>query len=349
MHRHPLNPLIRPDQVLPSAPGYRVRGAFNPAAVRFGDEVLLLLRVAEDCPARDGHAAVPVARIEAGVGRPEILEVSLDDPDVRLKDTRGIVYRGVDYLSTMSHIRVARSRDGVHFQVDDTPFIFPGDDSECFGVEDARVTRFGDTYYINYTCVSPDGWGTALATTQDFRSIARQGLIFTVQNKDVSLFPEKINGLYRALHRPNNSGFGRPSIWYAESPDLIHWGNHRCVVRPRDTFWEEIKIGGGAPCIKTPQGWLQIYHGKGHDQIYSLFTLLLDPQEPWRVLKRASLPLLRPETPYETEGFFPNVVFTNGLVTWEDGRVFIYYGACDESACLLEATVAELLESLDAV
>ena len=348
MQRHARNPLIQPDQVLPSAPGFRVRGAFNPAAIRFGDEVLLLLRVAEDCPARDGHAAVPVARIEAGVGHPEVLEVSLEDPDVRLKDTRGIVYRGVDYLSTMSHIRIARSRDGVHFQVDDTPFIFPGDASECFGVEDARVTRFGDTFTINYTCVSPDGWGTALATTRDFRTIERRGLIFTVQNKDVSLFPEKIGGLYRALHRPNNSGFGRPSIWYAESPDLIHWGNHRCIARPRDTLWEEMKIGGGAPCIKTPRGWLQVYHGKGRDQIYSLFTLLLDLDEPWRVIKRASVPFLRPEMTYETDGFFPNVVFSNGLVTWEDGRVFIYYGACDESTCLLEATVDELLASLDA-
>ena len=289
-----------------------------------------------------------MARIEAGVGRPEILDVSIDDPDVRLKYTRGSVYRGVDYLSTMSHIRIAMSRDGMHFQVDDTPFIFPGDASECFGVEDARVTRFGDTYTINYTCVSPDGCGIALATTQDFRTIERRGLIFTAQNKDVSLFPEKIDGLYRALHRPNNSGFGRPPIWNAESPDLVHWGNYRCIVRPRDTFWEEMKIGGGAPCIKTPQGWLHVYHGKGQNQIYSLFTSLLDLEEPWRVLKRASVPFLRPEMPYETDGFFPNVVFSNGLVTWEDGRVFIYYGACDESACLLEITVAELLASLDA-
>ncbi|MBK1631820.1 glycosidase [Thiohalocapsa halophila] len=348
MQRHPRNPLIEPDQVVPSAPGYRVRGAFNPAAVRFDGEVLLLLRVAEDCPAREGRVAVPVASIEAGVGRPEILELSLDDPDVALKDTRGIVYKGLDYLSTMSHIRIARSRDGVSFQVDDTPFIFPGDASECFGVEDARVTRFGDTFAINYTCVSPDGWGTALATTRDFRTIERRGLIFTVQNKDVSIFPESIDGLYRALHRPNNSGFGRPSIWYAESPDLIHWGNHQCILRPRDTFWEEMKIGGGAPCIKTPQGWLQLYHAKGRNQIYSLFTVLLDLEQPWRVLKRGSIPILRPEMPYETDGFFPNVVFCNGVVTWEDGRVFIYYGACDESVCLLETTVAELLASVDA-
>lgn len=349
MHRHPQNPLIQPDQVLPSAPGYRVRGVLNPGAVRFGDEVLLLLRVAEDCPAADGQVAVPFARIEAGVGHAEVLDVRLDDPEVQLKDSRGIVYRGVDYLSTMSHIRIARSRDGVNFRVDDAPFIFPADASECFGVEDARVTRFEDSFTINYTCVSPDGWGTALATTRDFRTIDRRGLIFTVQNKDVSLFPEKIGGLYAALHRPNNSGFGRPSIWYAESPDLVHWGNHRCIARPRDSVWEEMKIGGGAPCIKTPRGWLQVYHGKGHDQIYSLFTLLLDLEQPWRVIGRAAVPFLTPELPYETDGFFPNVVFSNGLVTWEDGRVFLYYGACDESVCLLETTVAELLASIDQV
>lgn len=109
-----------------------------------------------------------------------------------------------------------------------------------------------------------------------------------------------------------------------------------------------MKIGGGAPCIKTPQGWLQVDHAKGRNQVYSLFTVLLDLEQPWRVLKRGSVPILRPEMPYETEGFFPNLVFSNGLVTWEDGRVFIYYGACDESVCLLETTVAELRASVDA-
>jgi predicted GH43/DUF377 family glycosyl hydrolase len=347
MRRHPANPLITPQQVPPSAPGYRVRGAFNPAATRLDDEVILALRVAEDCPARAGHAAVPVARIEGGKGIPEILEVALDDPQVRLKDTRGIVYQGRDYLSTMSHIRIAHSPDGVHFTVDEEPFLFPADPSERFGVEDARITCIDGLYYINYTAVSPDGWATALASTRDFKTLTRHGLIFTVQNKDVSLFPERIQGRYRALHRPNNSGFGKPSIWYAESPDLLHWGRHRCLLRPRESFWEEMKIGAGAPSIRTPEGWLQIYHGKGRDQIYSLSTLLLDPDDPSRVLKQAKEPFLTPEVPYETEGFFPNVVFSNGIVTWEDGRVHVYYGACDETTCLLETSMDELLESLD--
>ncbi len=347
MKRQPLNPLITPVMVTPSAPGYRVRGAFNAGATRFADEVILLLRVAEDCIPREGYAAVPIVRMVDGKPKPDILEVALSDPDVRLKDTRGIVYKGVDYLSTLSHVRIARSWDGIHFRVDREPFILPADASESFGVEDARVTQFGNTYYINYTCVSPDGWATGLASTRDFKGLTRHGLIFTVQNKDVSIFPERIHGLYRALHRPDNMGFGKPSIWYAESPDLMHWGNHRCLLRPQDTIWEEVKIGGGAPSIKTPQGWLQIYHGKGRDQVYSLFTVLLDLDDPFRVLKRANEPILKPETPYERKGFFGNVVFSNGVVTWEDGRVYIYYGACDESTCLLESTMEELLVSLD--
>jgi len=346
MKRHPKNPLITPGMVEPSNPRYRVRGAFNPGAIVFGDEILLLLRVAEDCPAEDGRVAVPTVRFENGVGRPEILDVAAADPEVRLKDTRGVVYRGVDYLSTVSHLRLARSRDGVHFTVEEEPFLFPSAPMEIFGVEDARITRFGDTFYISYTCVSPDGWATALAVTRDFRSVDRKGIIFPPQNKDVSLFPQKIGGFYHALHRPNNEGFGKPSIWHAVSRDLVHWGNHQCILRPRVTTWEEQKIGGGAPSIRIPEGWLQLYHGKGTGQVYSLFAMLLDSDDPSKVLQQAENPFLQPEQPYETEGFFPMVVFSNGLVQQEDGRVFVYYGACDAYTCLVETTVEELMSTL---
>jgi len=343
MIRNSNNPLITPDMVPPSRDGYRVRGAFNPGATVYNDEVLLFLRLAEDCIPKEGYAAVPYYRFDGNSGTPEILEVSLDDPDVQLKDTRGVVYKGKDYLSTMSHIRIARSKDGVNFTVDEKPFLHPVVEYEAFGVEDARVTRIDDTYYINYTVVSGDGFGTALASTTDFININRMGIIFPPQNKDVSIFPEKIGGKYRALHRPNNSGFGLPSIWYAESPDLINWGGHKCIARPRDMIWEEMKIGGGAAPIRTSEGWLEIYHGKGRDQLYSLFLLLLDPDDPSRVIKRGDKPILTPEEPYETEGFFGNVVFSNGVVTFDDGRVFIYYGACDETSNLVETSVDELL------
>ncbi len=345
MKRHSANPIITTDMVKPSAPGYRVRGAFNPAATTYNDETILLLRVSEDCETREGYAAVPFVNIQDGTGKPEVLEIAMDDPDVTLKDTRGVVYKGRDLLSTMSHIRLARSRDGINFNIEDKPFLFPSCPSEVFGVEDARITKLEDVYYINYTCVSSDGWATALAVTRDFKTVERKGIIFPPQNKDVSIFPEKIKDRYCALHRPNNSGFGKPSIWYAESPDLLHWGNHQCVIRPRDSFWEEIKIGGGAPSIRTPQGWLQIYHGKGHDQIYSLSALLLDLDTPFKVIKQSEKPIMKPEEPYEAEGFFGNIIFCNGVVQMEEGRILVYYGACDETTCLAETTIEDIMKS----
>jgi len=344
--RHIANPLIQPNSVKPSREGYRVKGSFNAGATEYDNEIILLLRVAEDCISSKGYVAVPYYRFDADGGHPEILQKKVDDPDVRLKDTRGVVYKGQDYLSTLSHIRIARSRDGVNFRVDDEPFIYPCNLSESFGVEDARITKIDNIYYITYTAVSSDGWATALATTTDFAEVERKGIIFPPPNKDVSIFPEKINGKYCALNRPHNEGFGKPSVWYSESTDLLHWGNHQCLIRPRDTKWEEQKIGGGAAPTKTDKGWLEIYHGKGKNQIYSLFLLLLDLNDPSKVLKRGEEPILFPEENYETSGFFPNVVFSNGVITKPDGSVNIYYGACDETVCLAESSIDELLSML---
>jgi beta-1,2-mannobiose phosphorylase / 1,2-beta-oligomannan phosphorylase len=345
IEKHPENPVIKPADVKPTLDGYRVLGAFNPGATAFGDEILLLLRTAEGCIEKPGCVRVPIYRFEAGDARPDILEFSESDPDVSLKDTRGVVYKGQDYLSTMSHIRLARSTDGVHFTVEDKPFIYPTSRVEKYGVEDARVTCIDGRYYINYTAVSTDSWATMLAVTDDFRSVEKKGLIFHPENKDVAIFPDMVNGKYIALHRPNNSGFGKASIWYAESPDLLHWGNHKCILRPRDTKYESMKIGGGAPPIKTDQGWLIVYHGKGDDSLYSLFCLLLDLDEPSRIIKQAEKPLLLPDQPYETDGFFGNVVFSNGLVV-KDQKVFLYYGAADESACLAVTSIEYLLSTL---
>lgn len=347
--RNKNNPLITPDMVKPSRDGWRVRGAFNAGAIEYHDETLLLLRVAEDCISEKGYIAAPYYRFTDDKVIPEVLEAKLDDTDLRLKDTRGIIYKGQEYVSTLSHIRLARSSDGIHFTVDEKPFIAPSDPSECFGVEDARVVKIDDTYYINYSAVSGDSYATVLAATRDFINIERKGIIFPAPNKDIVIFPEKIGGRYHALHRPHNHDFGKPSIWYAESPDLLHWGNHKCLLRPGNTRWESEKIGGGAAPVKTPEGWLEIYHGKGLENggdLYSLSLLLLDLEDPGKILKRGETPILFPQETYETSGFVPNVVFSNGVIAQPDGKIRIYYGACDETVCMAESSINDLLGTL---
>ncbi len=339
------NPLITPDAVNPSIRGFKVIGTFNPGAVAFNDEIILLLRVAEACISKPGKIRVPFYDFRGHFGVPGIMQFDDDNPDVKLKGNRGIVYRGKDYLSSISHIRLARSKNGIDFTVDDKPFIYPCSADEEYGIEDARVSFIEDRYFINYTIVSGDGWSTALSVTDDFVSHKPLGIIFCPQNKDVSIFPEKIHGKYAALHRPNSNGFGKPSIWYAHSLNLLHWGNHKCIARPRNNDYEKLKIGGGSAPIKTDKGWLCIYHAKDENSRYSLFAMLLDIDEPWKVIKRPGKPLFVPETEYETKGFFPNVVFSNGIVE-KDGCLYMYYGASDQTSCLATSTVDKIMQTL---
>ncbi len=340
-----MNPVIKPSDVEPSAKGYNVLGAFNPGAAIYKNEILLLLRTAENCVPVPGKIRVPTYDFSDTGATPQILEFDENDPDVHLKDTRGVVYKGKDYLSTMSHIRIAHSTDGINFKVDKKPFICPyGPESE-YGIEDARVTRIDNRYYINYSIVSRDSWCTALSVTDDFKTHEKLGIIFHPENKDVAIFPEKVNGKYMALHRPNNSGFGQPSIWYSESPDLIHWGGHKCITRPRGGIYESMKIGGGSAPIKTKEGWLTIYHAKGNGSRYTLFGMLLDLERPWIIRKLPDKPIFEPKENYETEGFFPNVVFTNGNVI-KDDKLYMYYGASDETACLATCSIDDLINNL---
>jgi predicted GH43/DUF377 family glycosyl hydrolase len=345
MRKHPRNPLITPAMIKPSRSGLVVKGALNPGAVEFEGEILLLLRIAEGCEQTPGKVSVPVYRFEDGAGELVVLELDEDDPDVTLKDTRAVVYKGEELVSTVSHLRLARSKDGVNFEVDEEPFLAPRNESEAFGIEDARIVRIDGNYYVNYTAVSRDSYGTSLVRTSDFLEREYLGMIFCVPNKDVCIFPEKIGGSYYALSRPHNLDYGKSSIWLARSPDLIHWGNHQCLIRPADNEWESEKIGGGAPPIKTDRGWLEIYHGKtsrnGRD-FYSLMVLLLDLEDPTRVIYRGERPIIMPEEPYETQGFVPNVVFSNGVVLSNNEDMLLYYAACDETTCLAECRLSDL-------
>ncbi len=336
-------PILQTRDVTPAIDGFTVLGAFNPAAVRVGDEILLLLRVAEAPTAPPGQLAVPYLEDRDGVPALTIAHFPKPAGD---HDPRVVDSNGRQYLTSLSHLRLARSRDGIHFTIDENPFLFPARMDEAYGIEDARITFVDGQYWIAYTAVSEHGPAVGLAVTTDFGRVERLGLILPPPNKDVALFPTKIGGKYYLLHRPMVSDIGKPSIWLADSADGVHWGGHRFLFGGRGIAgsapgnarhaWEGGKIGGGPEPMLTDEGWLVLYHGADANNVYSLALALLDKDEPWKVLDRSDVPLLTPDLPWEREGFFPNVVFSNGWVRWPDGRIWVYYGAADSGVGVAE-------------
>ena len=242
-------------------------------------------------------------------------------------------------------MRLARSTNGINFDIEETPSIQPANKYETFGLEDPRITLIDDTYYISYVSVCPIGVTTSLISTRDFKSFYRHGVIFCPDNKDVVIFPETIEGKYYSLHRPVSNLFMKQHIWISESTDLICWGNHRNLMGPRCGYWDEVKLGAGAVPFRVEQGWLEIYHGVDLNNVYSLGALLLDSREPWKIIARSEKPILEPQADYECKGFFGNVVFSCGLLC-EDNKLKIYYGAADTSICYAELSLAETIQNL---
>jgi predicted GH43/DUF377 family glycosyl hydrolase len=272
--------------------------------------------------------------------------VAFQDPRVvEIKAT------GVTRLTFISHIVIARSKDGRTIDsVDEARFV-PEEASETFGVEDPRITRLEGRFYFTYVAVSSHGAATSLASTADFQTFERHGVIFVPENKDVLLFPEQIGGDYVAFHRPNPSThFCPPEMWLARSADLVHWGRHE-PFHAGKTQWETGRIGGGAPPLKTADGWLAVYHGNRKPSqahavgVYSAGALLLAAENPQQIMRRCPEPILVPETDFEQEGFVPHVVFPTGIIDCDE-TLLVYYGAADTHTGVVEFSKKELLAAL---
>jgi len=343
--RSAANPIIQPKDVKPSRHGLEVFGVFNPGVARLREHIVLLLRVAEK-PIPKGPRNIAVAAYDTGKRDYNIKEFSLDDDQLDLSDPRLVVTGEQTYLTSISHLRVARSTDGLNFQVEEKAALACADEYETYGIEDPRISLIDGRYYITYVAVCPCGVTTCLASTEDFESFKRHGVIFCPENKDVVIFPEKAGGRYYALHRPVSPLFGTHDIWIAESSDLVCWGNHRRLISPRPLCWDAVKIGASAVPVRTETGWLEIYHGVDQSNRYCLGALLLERDEPWKVVSRAGRPILEPQTDYECEGVFGNVVFSCGLLCEHD-KLKIYYGAADTSIAYAEITLREVFETLE--
>ncbi|MCH2075068.1 MAG: glycoside hydrolase family 130 protein [Puniceicoccaceae bacterium] len=250
--------------------------------------------------------------------------------------------------------RVARSRDGINFELSEENFI----DTQALGEPwhryhhfiDNRVTKIGDWYYI-VTPVMVQGFDSPigmLGRTMDFKSYERIETITQPKNRGASLFPEKINGKYYKLDRPGGGDGGDGDIWISSSLDLVHWGEFKPVLAAGYRFWNVQKIGPTPP-IKTEHGWLDIIHGvftPAGGTYYYVGAILLDLDKPWKVIGKTNSYLMMPEEPWEQHGNCDNTIFPCGAIAdYEKDQIRLYYGACDYAICLATGSLSETIEA----
>ncbi len=306
LKRYPDNPIISPGDI----PG--AYAVFNPGQTMFEGKYLLILPIAHNATDKSDY--------------------------------------GQDITA-----HVALSDDGISFDINPTPLFKRTSHGHIGKVReqciDFRVTKIEDTYYIVHPGCGD--WGTMgiLGKTKDFKHFENIDIISLPDNRIPSLFPEKINGKYYRLDRPYrvapNDNHDMGNIWLSSSPDLIHWGQYRPVLKPGFSYWNSTKIGPTPP-IKTPEGWLVIIHGvtgscSGHR--YCIGAMLLDLENPDKIIGLTKSAILSPSEDYEYNGIVPNVVFPAGAIgDWDKDEIRVYYGAADTYVGLANGSIKELVE-----
>lgn len=259
----------------------------------------------------------------------------------------------VDDRQRRMNVRRGFSKDGLNWQIDDSPIKFIQQTREPIESEykyDPRVTFIEDRYWITW-CNGYHGPTIGVGYTYDFERFYQVENAFLPFNRNGVLFPKKINGKYAMLNRPSDNGhtpFG--DIFYSESPDMVHWGMHRFVMAAGYTPWQSLKIGAGPSPIETDEGWLLFYHGvllSCNGYVYSFGAALLDLDKPWNVIRRSKSYLLSPQEIYECVGDVQNVVFpVAALVDSQTNRLAIYYGGADTVVALAFGYVNEIVDWL---
>lgn len=218
-------------------------GVFNPAVLHWEGETLLLLRVAEAPVAiTKDEVVIPIVTTSPDVSQHiAIHHFHKGTEGLDLHDPRGIIYQGEHFLTTISHLRLAHSQDGLHFTIDKAPALFPSESYEEYGIEDPHMTLLDGRVYITNTAVSRNGVCVALASTTDFQHYIRHGLILPPDNKNAVLFPERIQESYLMIHRPTGGSLGGLQMWLASSENLLQWGAFRPLLAKRPGMWDNVR------------------------------------------------------------------------------------------------------------
>jgi len=344
--RYSKNPVIEVEDIKPSRDDMKVIGAFNAGVTTYQNEIILLIRIAEIYnSSNDDTLVIPIIDNKGDFSK---VYIDKHDKTLDFSDKRLVRHHShVKYLTSISHFRLARSKNGVDFVIDDKPTIMPQGQYETWGIEDPRISKIEDTYYITYAAISNLGVCPSLITTKDFTSYEHKGVLLPPENKDVVLFDEKINGKYYLIHRPVPSAVGMPNMWISSSTDLNHFGEHQCLLSVDGQIpWQKGRLGAGAPPVKTHMGWLHIYHAADQHDYYVLSAFLTALDQPEKIISILDHVILSPKENYEKNGFFNNVIFTCGLVEQND-QYLVYYGAADDKIALAYLNKQQLLDELE--
>ena len=257
-----------------------------------------------------------------------------------------------------TNIGLALSDDGISWEVQPKP-CFSAKGKGIIHIYDPHLTIIEDRCYMSFAMDTFHGVRGCIAVTEDFEDF--KILSITVpDNRNLALFPERIHDMFVRLERPfpaYSRGKDIFDIWISDSPDLKYWGNSQLLIGVEDVPFSNNKIGPGTPPVKTHKGWLAIFHSVDLDpnrgkngweetwkKRYSAGVMLLDLEDPRKVIGLYKEPLMAPEAPYEVEGGYRNnVIFPTGMILEKSGEVKIYYGAADTVVCLATAHVDDLL------
>jgi len=326
---------------------------------------------------------MPHSVIQRYPGNPILTPADIPYPVETVHNAGMARYQGKYIMLFRSHratgrsiLGIAESDDGFHFKARPEPFMLPAGETararaggaskdtpaggatgatgaadafaeyEEYGVEDPRICEMEGRYLITYSAYSRHGVRIGLAATRDFQSVERISLISQADMRNVVLFPERFDGRYARLDRPH-SEISKWAIWISYSPDLVHWGDSRVVMKPVTYHWDEMKIGPGATPIRTDRGWLNIYHGvfpTMDGSVYRLGAALHDLHDPARIISVCDRWILQPEHETELVGYVHNVVFTCGAIPEADGTVKIYWGGADKVMHVGTAQIEELVD-----
>ncbi|MGO4273508.1 glycoside hydrolase family 130 protein [Paenibacillus sp. TAF58] len=314
IQRHPLNPILNAENV-----PYPTALVFNAGVTKFNGKYVMVFR--------NDYGSLREQRLEP--------------------------------FST-TDLGIAYSQDGIYWEVGPRP-CFKMNDEEIIRAYDPRLTVIDGRCYMCFAVDTKHGIRGGIAVTDDFEHFEVLSLS-TPDLRNMVLFPEKIGGNYVRLERPftvySRGGIDRFDTWISESPDLVYWGNSELLLAVEQVPFANDKIGPAAPPIRTDKGWLTTFHAVDIDPTrgkngweptwkkrYTAGLMLLDLDNPKKVLGIYQDPLIAPETSYETDGGFRNhVIFPGGMIHEPTGEVKIYYGSADTVVCLVTAHVDDLVQ-----